>query len=350
MPELADRMASHFQFDQVPLRRFLIVAAVLLTPIYLLNASWLATPPAKPQQLLIAHRGVYQTFDKADLTNDTCTAQRIHPPRHELMENTIPSMQAAFRAAADVVELDVHPTTDGKLAVLHDWTIDCRTEGKGPTRSHSMTYLKTLDIGYGYTADGGKTFPLRGKGVGLMPSLDEVLAAMPDRQFLINFKSNEAREGDMLAALVAANPQWRKAIWGAYGGDPPTLLAKQRLSEIHVWTRGGLKSCLLQYIAYGWTGIVPQACRNTQVMVPINVAPWLWGWPNRFQQRMADAGSGIILLGPYASGDVGTSGVDTLALLHQVPASFSGAIWTNRIELIGPVLKQGATMRDEDDK
>jgi glycerophosphoryl diester phosphodiesterase len=104
----------------------------------------------------------------------------------------------------------------------------------------------------------------------------------------------------------------------------------------------------LQYIAYGWTGLVPGACRNTQVMVPINIAPWLWGWPNRFQQRMARGGSGIILLGPYTPGDPGTSGIDTVALLTQVPARFSGAIWTNRIELIGPVLKRAATMRDEE--
>ena len=39
-------------------------------------------------------------------------------------------------------------------------------------REASMSYLRTLDIGYGHTADGGKTFPFRGKGVGLMPSLD----------------------------------------------------------------------------------------------------------------------------------------------------------------------------------
>ncbi len=27
-----------------------------------------------------------------------------------------------------------------------------------------MSELKTLDIGYGYTADGGKSFPFRGQG------------------------------------------------------------------------------------------------------------------------------------------------------------------------------------------
>jgi len=29
-----------------------------------------------------------------------------------------------------------------------------------------------LDIGYGDTADGGKSWPFRGKGVGMMPSLE----------------------------------------------------------------------------------------------------------------------------------------------------------------------------------
>jgi glycerophosphoryl diester phosphodiesterase len=84
------------------------------------------------------------------------------PPTHGYLENTNPSMDASFRAGADIVEFDIHPTTDGKLAVFHDWTVDCRTDGKGVTREHSLAELKRLDIGHGHTADGGKTFPFRG--------------------------------------------------------------------------------------------------------------------------------------------------------------------------------------------
>ncbi len=321
------------------MRRILLAAAVIIVAIYFWNASWLASAPAPAELRLIAHRGVHQTFHREDLTSDTCTAARIHSPTHALIENTLPSMRAAFASGADIVELDVHPTTDGKLAVFHDWTLDCRTEGKGRTRDHDMAYLKTLDVGYGYTADGGKTFPLRGKGVGPIPSLDEVLAAFPDKKFIVNFKSNEAREGDMLAALLSANPAWRTAVWGAYGGDPPTLAAKRQLPELNIWTRSGLKGCMLQYFALGWTGYVPAPCRNTQVMVPINIAPWLWGWPNRYQQRMADAGSQIILLGPYGAGDPGTAGIDDAKTLSAVPRQFAGSIWTNRIESIGPVMR-----------
>jgi glycerophosphoryl diester phosphodiesterase len=314
------------------LRRILVGLLVFAGLVYVWNASWRAAPPTGGVEL-IAHRGVHQSFDRDGLQNDTCTAERMDPPTHALLENTIPSMRAAFDAGADIVELDVHPTTDGKFAVMHDWTIDCRTEGTGETRSHDMAHLKTLDIGYGYTADG--TYPFRGTGIGMMPELEEVFAAFPGRRFLVNFKSNEAREGDMLAAVVAAHPEWRSNVWGAYGGDPPTFRAEELIGGLSVWSRRGLIDCVLQYAGLGWTGYVPDACRNTVVMMPTNIAPFLWGWPNLFLERMRLAGSEVILLGPYGSGDVGTAGIDTPEQLAAVPDDFVGYIWTNKIETIG---------------
>ncbi len=316
----------------------LAAAGIFVAGVYLWNASWLAPVPQDAQVGLIAHRGVHQTFDRSAVGNDTCTAALIFEPRHAYLENTIASMRAAFDAGADAVELDVHPTTDGRLAVFHDWTLDCRTEGSGRTRDHDLATLKSLDIGHGYTADGGRTHPLRGKGVGLMPSLDEVLATFPDRRFVINFKSREAREGPMLAALVAANPAWAGAVWGAYGGVEPVETAKAGLPALKTWTRDSLLGCGLRYLGYGWTGAVPAACRDTVLMVPANYAWLLWGWPNRFLQRMRDAGTDVILVGPYASGDPGTAGIDDVETLAAVPESFTGYLWTNRIEVIGPLL------------
>lgn len=320
--------------------KFLVAAIVTVCALYINNASW-RTPPVEPGLQLIAHRGVHQTYPRDGLNNDTCTATRIYPPPHDYIENTIRSMRAAFAAGADIVELDIHPTTDGKLAVMHDWTIDCRTEGSGMTRSHSMTYLKSLDIGYGYTADGGKSFPLRGRGVGLIPELSEVLAAHPHGRFLVNFKSHEAREADMLAALMDRHPEWRASVWGVYGGEEPTLRAANLIGgDLKYWSRRSLVDCLARYAATGWTGLMPDACKNTVVMVPINVAPWLWGWPNLFLQRFHHAGSEVILFGRYTSGDPGAPGIDTLEELALVPSGFSGYLWTNRIETIGPAVKQ----------
>lgn len=301
------------------------------------NASFWSSHRAPA--VLLAHRGLAQTYHREDLTNDTCTATRIYPPEHPYLENTIASMQAAFAAGADIVEFDVHPTTDGAFAVFHDWTVDCRTEGKGVTRKHTLAELKALDIGYGYTADGGKTFPFRGKGVGLMPSLDEVLATFPDKRFLINVKSRDPHEGRLLAERLLQLPEAQRALLMAYGGDEPMRELNARIPSMPTTSRQKVMACGTRYLALGWSGHVPEACRNTIMLVPVNAGWLLWGWPNLFFERMERAGSRVFVTGPYGPGEVGTSGIDSEADAARLPDGFSGGIWTNRIDRIGPAFK-----------
>lgn len=120
--------------------KFILVLLILVAYIYLNNSS-LLTKTDIGTPLLLAHRGMAQTFLIEGIASDTCTAERIYEPVHPYLENTIPSMEAAFEAGADIVELDIHPTTDGKFAVFHDWTLECRTDGEGVTREHSMEQL-----------------------------------------------------------------------------------------------------------------------------------------------------------------------------------------------------------------
>jgi glycerophosphoryl diester phosphodiesterase len=49
-----------------------------------------------------------------------------------------------------VVELDVHNTRDGALAVFHDERSECRTNGSGAVRERPLEYLRSLDRGHGY--------------------------------------------------------------------------------------------------------------------------------------------------------------------------------------------------------
>ncbi len=321
--------------------RYLLLVAIGFAAFAWLNNTSLFTPPSGGKPLLVAHRGLAQTYTREDLGRDTCTATRIHPPEHGFIENTLPSMEAAFNAGADIVEFDIHPTTDGQFAVFHDWTLDCRTEGKGVTREHTLADLKALDVGYGYTADGGKTYPLRGKGVGLLPSLDEVLARFPDKRFLINVKSNDLSEGEMLTAYLAKLTPEARARLMVYGGSPPVELVHDKLADVAIGSKRSMQNCLLNYVALGWTGHVPDACRNGLMFVPINVAPWLWGWPAKFMQRMADAKVSVFVLGPY-DGSFGTSGIDEVAQLSGLPKDYPGGIWTNRVDRIAPAVRASA--------
>ncbi len=320
-----------------PMRRRIAfgLLVALSAAIYLNNANWLA-PAQTGETFLLAHRGVHQTFRRTDLTAESCTATMIQPPTHDFIENTLRSMRAAFEAGAAMVEIDIHPTSDGHFVVFHDWTLDCRTDGKGVTREHSLADLKRLDVGYGYTFD-GKTFPLRGKGVGAMPTLDEVLVEFPGKGFLIHVKSKDKAEGERLAARLAQLPPKTRASLAIYGDTAPVEEVRRRLPDLRVGSSGALKNCLLGYIAVGWSEYVPAACRARVMLVPANIAPWLWGWPDRFMARMKTARTTVFVLGDH-DGSFST-GIDTTEELARLPKPFDGGIWTNRIEVLGPLLR-----------
>ncbi|RKT82266.1 glycerophosphoryl diester phosphodiesterase [Saccharopolyspora antimicrobica] len=319
-------------------KRYVVGAlAVLLVTFAFANNTQLFTAAGPEGPKLLAHRGVAQTFSTEGVANDTCTAERIDPPVHGYLENTVPSMRAAFDAGADLVELDVHPTRDGQFAVFHDWELDCRTDGTGTTRDLTMAELKALDIGHGYTADGGRTFPFRGRGVGLMPSLDEVLAAFPREPLLIHVKSDDPAEGAALAERLSALDASRLENIAVYGGDAPVRVVRERLPQIRTMSKGIMVDCLLQYEAVGWTGAVPAACANTELHIPESYAPWLWAWPSEFVSRMESAGSRVVLV----AGSGGFSeGFDTPESLTRIPAGFTGYVWTNRIAEVAPLISR----------
>ncbi|MEQ2528275.1 glycerophosphodiester phosphodiesterase [Robertmurraya yapensis] len=315
----------------------IVGALVLLLMVFIfLNNTSLFVKTGNPT--LLAHRGMAQTFPMEGIEWDTCTAEIINEPEHSYLENTIPSMEAAFAAGADVVEFDIKRTKDNQLAVFHDFELSCRTDGKGSVSDYTMEELKQLDVGYGYTADGGKTFPFRGKGLGLMPSLTEVLTQFPERSFLIHIKSSEQEDGELLAQyLKDLAPEQRKLIT-VYGDDVPMAALKKQIPEIPVMSMATLKRCMLPYIAVGWTGYIPNACENTQLHLPERYARWMWGWPNKFVERMESVGTNVAIV---AGDGAWSEGFDTLEDLERLPSDFGGQIWTNRIELIAPKIKNG---------
>lgn len=323
---------------EIPLkRRYRILSALFAIAIILfaLNSSWLAGPSPQAQTRLLAHRGVHQPYAGDERTGDACHAIEIAPPTHPFIENSLPSMQAAVKFGAEVIELDIHLTPDDTFAVFHDWTLDCKTDGHGVTEQTPFDVLSQLDIGYGYTADDGATYPLRGTGIGLMPSLTEVLEANLGVRFLINFKSRRPDEGRALAELLA-DPAFADQVFGVYGGSEPTRATLADIPGLRGYDKASLMACLKPYALMGWSGHVPAPCRDTIIAIPISHARLLWGWPHRLTRRMAAHGTTVILLGDY-DGSGFSSGIDTPQDWDRVPVGFDGYVWTNRIEVIGPL-------------
>ncbi len=320
--------------------------AVVILLLTVINASWLADRPRGAVKL-IAHRGVSQLYDHEGLNRDSCTADRIEPPVHDYQENTTRSMEAAARLGADMVEIDIAPTADGKIAIFHDWTVDCRTNGKGQTRDLTLAQLKALDVGYGYTADKGKSFPFRGTRKDQVPSLEEALGALPNTSILFNFKSRDPREADQLAAALKASRRDVEELRDAfYGAKAPVERIKRHYPDAWAWSMEDAKACTKDYILLGWTTIVPESCRDGTLMVPINMQWLMWGWPNRLLQRMSAAGARVIVIGPYGSEQ--GAGLTLPEQLGRIPSSFNGDIWAEDIWTIGPALRPSRDFRTKE--
>lgn len=65
----------------------------------------------------------------------------------EAPENTLAAFDAAARAGADGVELDVAMCASGDVVVIHDDTIDRTTNGSGRVRDMTLETLRLFDAG-----------------------------------------------------------------------------------------------------------------------------------------------------------------------------------------------------------
>lgn len=312
------------------LRRILFVILLIFFGLWLNNNS-LLVDRSHAKMTFLAHRGLAQTFDLEGVEWNTDTSKIIHEPEHLYLENTLESMRAAFEAGADIIEFDVRVTQDNQLAVFHDYELSFRTNGTGLVSDYTMDELKTLDIGYGYTADNGETFPFRGKFVGQMPSIDEVFTAFPDGEFLIDIKDSDILAARLLDEQFRNMPPERLAQISISGNRETIEYLIEKYPDMKHIYRSKLQQGLVDYMLVGWTGYVPENLHNMHLHIPLTYARFLWGWPNRFLERMESVNSRVVIV----DGDGSWSdGFDTFEQIENLPPNFTGTIWTERIDLI----------------
>jgi glycerophosphoryl diester phosphodiesterase len=109
-------------------------------------------------------------------------------------ENTLAAFKLALEHGADGVELDAKLTTDGRVVVIHDQTVDRTTGKSGVVREMSLAQLKAFDAG------SFKGPEYAGEPI---PTLDEVFEAVGS-QTLINVEiTNYTSVWDALPDRIA---------------------------------------------------------------------------------------------------------------------------------------------------
>src|SRR5918999_411882 len=66
----------------------------------------------------------------------------------EFPSNTMYAFRKALAAGADMLELDVGVTKDNKVVVMHDTTVNGKTNGHGTVASKTLRQIKRLDGAY----------------------------------------------------------------------------------------------------------------------------------------------------------------------------------------------------------
>ena len=314
----------------------LAIIALIVIPLSLLHASWLAGPPQGRLEL-VAQGGIFQK--PGDIDSDTpCPSARIsHLQPHNFIANSVVAINFARSRRASKVEVIVRPTADGRLVLFGDAMLDCRTDGEGAVSDHPLEYLEQLDIGHGLTHD-GENFALRGRGVGLMPSVATMLDQAGDGGIIYNFADDDPAQADMLVReyeLAGEEMGDGVIVTGA-----PALLRRigERFPEARLLDVAAAEACFDRYMRIGWIGRVPAECSGGFISVPLNRQWMIWGWPNRFNARMRAADI-MPMIVRANNGDATLSGLETFDEISDVPQDFRGMLWLTDIDTMGPSIR-----------
>jgi glycerophosphoryl diester phosphodiesterase len=207
----------------------------------------------------------------------------------EQPENTLASFRSAIELGVDMIECDVHLSSDGELIVIHDHTLERTTDGSGLVRQHTLAELRELDAG------GGERLPVlaevcemaREGGVGLCveikqipipyPGLEERLAAelvdlgMLEQTAVISFHHGAVRRLKELEPRLTTG-----VLEGARPLDPAGIM-RAALADLYAPHFGAMDSELVEEVheaggAVGvWTVDDPAAIAWCKVCRPDSI-------------------------------------------------------------------------------
>ena len=116
-------------------------------------------------------------------------------------ENTLEAFLAsAERFGCPMMELDVHVSSDGVPMVIHDPTVQRTTGGAGAVKDLTLSELKALDAAAHFSP--GEGMPAEAWSGLRIPTLEEVLRALPEHYFSVDLKqSDPPREAEVVEVV-----------------------------------------------------------------------------------------------------------------------------------------------------
>lgn len=136
-------------------------------------------------------------------------------------DNSIPAIEKAIEVGADMVELDVRTTSDGKLILMHNETINATTNGTGSVANMTLAQIKS------YTMDrGGSAYKDKNGNTVQVPTLEEAMLACKGKIY-VNLDIKAVKSPlSLLYILNQTGTMGQVMIYG--GGKEYAEIAQQR--------------------------------------------------------------------------------------------------------------------------
>ena len=97
-------------------------------------------------------------------------------------ENTMPAFENALRIGVDMIETDVHMTSDGALVLIHDRALKRTTGADGTTDQTTLKDIRSLDAGSWFSPDFVNT---------TVPTVEEFISLIKNNDMLVNWELND---------------------------------------------------------------------------------------------------------------------------------------------------------------
>jgi len=250
--------------------------------------------------MLAVYRGGGQLVNYQQIYKNNCTASSIVESENQTIENTVQSLDLANDLGVEIFHINANMTADGQFVVFHDWTLDCATNGSGVVNETDLQDILALDAGYGFTYDNGNTYPFRGKGYRIS-TLKEVLNRFPKKEFWVNLKANSEEAFDGLRILLENEYPERLDSILVFTSPKGLNFYQSEAPRIAALSFESTKSCVIQYIVYGWTSIIPPVCEKRAILLPPSKTKYLWGYPEKLAAHVRKKGGRVFLWEKHTS-------------------------------------------------
>lgn len=269
----------------------LLALAALFFGFTLFQASWLADKPTGKPKLIAAHA--------VDPVRDTagCVASASSGFGGKAYHPDIGALQSAAGAQADALTVELR-LDNGQLVVAPQFERRCPVDEARPPAPATEAMLALTRPGRIWRiagADAARAF-----------------AVLPGR-------NNDRDLAIGAAAAVAA--------------------LRTYAPKLRTFTVEGARHCSSRYRTTGLWGVVPRTCHGGVMLLALDDLGFtLWGWPNRFLQRMAKANVHVIIAQDVVESQI--KGLTDVNQYGEIANSYNGYIWIDNISELGPALNR----------